>query len=111
MNTRDLLIMVIAIEIGLHYFPWRLALGRKLPRLAAYTLGLLGMMGPLSAWLMDRGLYEIMQVLWMVVVAAGLTVFAVYGFDHYLELSRRSVEAEQREQLLRELADGKANQD
>ena len=109
MNTRDLLIMVIAIEIGLHYFPWRLALGKKLPRLAAYTLGLLGMMGPLSAWLMDRGQYEITQVLWMVVVAAGLTVFAVYGFDHYLDVSRRSVEAEEREQLLKDMGNGKAN--
>lgn len=108
MSTRDLLVMVIAIQIGLHYFPWRMALRRKLPRLAAYTLGLLGMMVPFSVWLIDRGQLEIVQTLWSVVVSAGMTVFAVYGFDHYLDVSRRSEEAEQREQLLRELSDGKA---
>jgi len=69
-------------------------------------IGLLGMMVPLSAWLMDRNEVEILQTLWIVVVSAGLTVFALYGLDHYLELSMRDIEATERESMQRE-ADGK----
>ncbi|MBI5964904.1 MAG: hypothetical protein HY863_15605 [Chloroflexi bacterium] len=100
MSIRDLIVIVMATEFGLHYFPWRMALGRELPRLAAYTLGLLGMMVPLSMWLMDHDEIEILQTLWTVIFTAGLTVFALYGLDRYLELARRDVEAGQREELL-----------
>jgi len=103
MNTRDLIVIVVATEFGLHYFPWRMLLGRKLPRLAAYTLGLLGMMVPLSVWLMDRNEIEIMQTLWIVVCAAGMTVFMLYGLDHYLELEKRNVESGQREKVMADM--------
>lgn len=95
MGVRDLIVIVVAVEFGLHYFPWRMLLGRDLPRLSAYTLGMLGMMVPLSAWLMDRGEIEIMQTLWAVICASGLTVFALYGLDHYLEMQKRDVESGQ----------------
>lgn len=110
MGIRDLIVIVMATEIGLHYFPWRMLLGRELPRLAAYTLGMLGMMVPLSLWLMDRGEIEILQALWTVIFTAGLTVFALYGLDHYLELMRRDVEASQREELLTQQLKDQANE-
>ena len=100
MGMRDLIVIVIAMEFGLHYFPWRMLLGRELPRLAAYTLGLLGMMVPLTLWLIDRNEIEILQTLWAVVCASGLTVFALYGLDHYLELQKRDVEAAQLQQAM-----------
>jgi hypothetical protein len=93
-----LIVLVMTVEFGLHYFPWRVLLrGRKLPRLAAYTLGLLGMMGPFTAWLWERGDVEVIQTLWTVVVSAGLMVFALYGLDHYLDLIMRDIEAGERE--------------
>jgi len=89
-----LIVMVMMAEALLHYFPWKMLLrGRKLPRLAAYTLGLLGMMGPLTAWLWERGESEVIQTLWAVIVSAGIMVFALYGFDHYLDLIMRDIEA------------------
>lgn len=100
MSVRELIVIVVAVEFGLHYFQWRMLLGRELPRLGAYTLGMLGMMAPLSAWLMDRGEIEIVQTLWAVICASGLTVFALYGLDRYLELQKRNVEAGQREQAM-----------
>jgi hypothetical protein len=106
MGTRELIAIVALVELGLHYFPWRMLIGKDLPRLAAYTLGLLGMMGPFSAWLIDRNEVEILQTLWIVIVSAGVMVFALYGFDHYLDLSARAFEAEERESMHRE-ADGK----
>jgi hypothetical protein len=103
MSIRDLIVIVAAVECVLHYFPWRMLLNRKLPRLSAYTLGLLGMMGPLTVWLMDHGEIEIIQTLWIVIVAAGVTVFALYGLDHYLELAKRDAEAGEREHLMNAL--------
>ena len=94
MEVWVVIVMVMMAEFGLHYFPWKMLLrGRKLPRLAAYTLGLLGMMGPLTAWLWDRGESEVIQTLWAVIVSAGIMVFALYGLDHYLDLIMRDIEA------------------
>jgi hypothetical protein len=93
-----LVLFVMITELGLHYFPWRMLLrGKKLPRLAAYTLGLLGMMGPLTIWLWQIGELEVIKALWMVIVAAGMTVFSLYGLDHYLELIMKDIEATERE--------------
>ena len=36
---------------------------------------------------------EVIQVLWIVIVFAGLMVFALYGLDHYLDLIMRDIEA------------------
>ena len=94
MKVWEVIVMVMMAEFGLHYFPWKMLLrGKELPRLAAYTLGLLGMMGPLTAWLWDRNEMEVIQTLWAVTVSAGITVFALYGLDHYLDLIMRDIEA------------------
>lgn len=42
MSIRDLIVIVVSVEFGLHYFPWRMLpmlRGKELPRLAAYVLG------------------------------------------------------------------------
>lgn len=113
MNLRDLIIMIVIAEALLHYLPWRRWLGQDLPRLWAYMGGSLGMMVPLSLWLMDRGEFEIIQVMWIVVVSAGGTVFALYGLDHYLELERHKTESIEREEVmqksLKDKGDGSAD--
>ena len=94
MKVWEVIVMVMMAEFGLHYFPWKMLLrGKELPRLAAYTLGLLGMMGPLTAWLWDRNEMEVIQTLWVVIMSAGIMVFALYGLDHYLDLIMRDIEA------------------
>lgn len=107
MSLRELILIVALIEGLLHFLPWRLWLGRELPRLAAYTLGLLGMMVPFSLWLMDRGEIEIMQTLWIVIISAGATVFALYGLDHYFDLEKHKIESTQREQVMSRSLKGK----
>lgn len=103
MDLRELIVIVALVEFGLHYFPWRMLIRRKLPRLAAYTLGLLGIMVPFSLWLMDRNEIEILQTMWIVIITAGFTVFALYGLDRYFDLERRDVEAGQIEVMLKKL--------
>ncbi len=99
MSIRDLILLVMGAQLGLHYFPWRKMIGMELPRVAAYAMGVLGMSIPLTMYFVDRGQWDAVQTLWTVIVAAGLMVFALYGFDHYLETMRQNVEAKQREQL------------
>ena len=100
MKLWTVILMVMMAEFGLHYFPWRVLLrGRELPRLAAYTLGLLGMMGPLTAWLWERGQTEVIQTLWIVIASAGLMVFVLYGLDHYLDLIMKDMEASEERTL------------
>lgn len=103
MKLRELIVIVALVELGMHYFPWRMLIRRKLPRLAAYTLGLLGIMVPFSLWLMDRNEIEILQTMWIVVISAGITVFALYGLDRYFDLERRDAEAGQMEVMLKKL--------
>lgn len=49
---------------------------------------------------------EIIQTLWIVIITAGVVVFALYGFDHYLHLEMRNMEADEREAIARSV-DGK----
>jgi hypothetical protein len=103
MKLLILIVSVMGTEALMHYIPWRKILrGRELPRLAAYTFGLLGMMVPFTVWLWDRNEIDVILVLWAVVVSAGVMVFALYGFDHYLDLIMKDIEAREREQRQRD---------
>lgn len=102
MSIRDLIFLVVVIELLLHFLPWRLWIGADLPRLVAYVLGLLGMMVPLSLWLMDQGELEILQTLWCVVLSAGGAVFMAYGVDHVLMRERESVDGKHLHQVMAE---------
>lgn len=95
-----LLFVVVLIEALLHYIPWRLIMRGKreeLPRVVAYTLGVLGMMGPFTVWLWDRGDIETIHMLWAVISAAGLVVLFLYWFDHNLDLEMKDIESAERE--------------
>lgn len=95
--------IVVLAEFGLHYFPWKkLLMGRELPRVAAYTLGVLGLMLPFTAWLYEHNEIAVIRTLWIVIVSGGLMVTALYGLDRYIELSFRNVEATEREDMVRE---------
>lgn len=103
MKLWAVIVMAMMAEFGLHYFPWKILLrGRKLPRLIAYMLGVLGMMGPFTAWLWSQGEIEVVQTLWIVIVSGGITVLALYGLDHYLDLIMKDVEASERERRSRD---------
>lgn len=108
MNVIALVVIAALVEMFLHYFPWRLALrGRRLPRLASYTLGVLGLMVPYTAWLVGQGaLYEA-SVLWMVIAAGGVSVGGLYALDWVINLAWDKHQGEQREKLLTEEIHGK----
>lgn len=83
------LITVLAMT-AMHYFPWRLVLGRKLPRPAAYVLGVLGMALPLT-WLFQYWQvtpvmfrWEYLLALWLVIGAGGFSVLVCYAADYVI---------------------------
>jgi 4-hydroxybenzoate polyprenyltransferase len=107
MKLWTVIVMVMMAEFGLHYFPWRVLLkGKELPRVVAYTLGTLAMMGPLTAWLWAHGEMEIIETLWTVIFTAGVTVLALYGLDRFLKLEMKDMESSEREALYRKQHDG-----
>jgi hypothetical protein len=90
--------MVMLSEAFLHYFPYKLLLrGKELPRVVAYILGVLGLMGPFTAWLWYQADFEIIQTLWIAIGSGGLIVMALYGLDHYLDLELSNMEYKERE--------------
>lgn len=108
MNMGAMIALVALSEALLHYFPWRLILkGRDLPRLIAYMLGVLGLVGPFTAWLLEQGEWAITQALWMVVIFGGASVLALYGLDHVIGMEWKVKEGAEREQAIREGIDGK----
>lgn len=109
MSVRDLILLVVALEALLHWLPWRKWWGKDLPRLVAYTLGLLGIMGPFSLWLMDQGEIDVLQILWIVVVSAGFTVLAAYGLDRYMDLETRNADGRKLEATMADALEDKGD--
>lgn len=102
-NVAVLIVIVMLSEASLHYFPWKMLLrGKELPRVAAYILGILGLMCPFTAWLWVKEEMEVIRILWMVIASGGFTVIILYGLDRYLRLEMRDIEAEE-ERSLRQL--------
>lgn len=94
------LISALAI-LAEHYFPWRATLGRELPRVAAYALGVLAIEIPLTILFVEWGLIPAALALWQVTAGAGLACLAAYAFDSWLAVRRAQMLAIEREQQLR----------
>jgi hypothetical protein len=73
--------LVLLVE---HWFPWRLMLGRDLPRLAAYVLGVLAMVVPLTVLFAQRGELDAAIGMWAVMVSGGAAVMLAHGVDWVL---------------------------
>ncbi len=100
-----LVVLLMAVE---HYLPWESILhGRKLPRLAAYIMGTLGLVLPLTweygrNYLQNDNQYalEAASDLWLVVIAGGVTVILIWLLDGWLTFSLKAEEGEERESTL-----------
>jgi hypothetical protein len=87
-----------------HWFPWRLVLRRELPRVAAYIIGTLAYLVPLSVlfatWDMTSVVvpaYVHLSAVWACVVASGAAVVVVRLADWMIDMVWSSREAAQRE--------------
>jgi fatty acid desaturase len=79
-------VLLILVE---HWLPWRKLLGRELPRLAAYVLGVLALALPLTVLFLAVGDLPGAQAaaaLWLVILFCGLATILAYTVDHTLEL-------------------------
>lgn len=92
------------IQCVSHWFPWRAAMRRELPRIPAYVLGMLGILLPVSGlyWQWDVNAVGLPQHahlvgLWVCVVASGLAVMIAYGIDWLVDMLARLRESRERE--------------
>ncbi len=106
MTEGTLIVIVILSEAFLHYFRWKQVLmGRDLPRVAAYVLGVLGLMLPYTAWLYGYGHIEAIkaiEILWKDIIAGGLAVVLCYGIDVIVDLAWDLIQSREREKVLTE---------
>ena len=86
-------LIIMLTQLALHWFPWELVIGRRLPRLAAYTLGVLAIMIPLTGLFFYE--YMVLIALWSAVISAGSAVFAGYGIDYLARRVRLSHELQE----------------
>jgi uncharacterized membrane protein len=94
-------IVSVLIQVCLHWFPWRPALGKELPRVSAYILGVAGMMIPFSVLLVVWNEWMTLIGLWVVILASGLAVVLVYAIDSLLAARNRAAIAEKEGEVLR----------
>ena len=73
-------------ELILHWAPWP----RALPRVVAYTLGVLVILLGCALWLIPTGRAAIFAGLTGIVVAAGLATALGYGIDRLMNLLVRT---------------------
>lgn len=86
--------------LALHWLPWPLLLGHELPRPAAYVLGTLAMILPLTGLFAVWGLPNTILALWAVVSFSGTAVLGAIMFDAWLHNRQVRKEAEEREKVL-----------
>ncbi len=92
-------ILVTALTAGSlllaeHYAPWRLLLRRKLPRVAAYILGVLALAVPLTGLFALWAAWQAVIALWVVIAAGGAVVLACHALDDLLS-ARADLHAEE----------------
>lgn len=93
-----LMTVIFLAEALLHYIPWTLLLnGKRLHPTAAYILGVLGFLLPLSAWLLWKGQCLALLAVWVAVIAAGVPVLGFYLFDYVIDLVWSNREHRERE--------------
>lgn len=87
-----------------HWFPWRLVLRMELPRVAAYVIGTLAYLVPItvlfSTWSQSgRSISSLAHLvaIWSCVVASGGSVVVVRSVDWVVDLVWSAREANQRE--------------
>lgn len=71
----------------LHWFPWRLALRRPLPNLAAYVLGTLAIALP-ATWAIENGVPPI-PALWGCIFYGGASAAMAYFIDWLIHLTHK----------------------
>lgn len=96
------LISALALAAG-HYFPWRLLIGRELPRIPSYIYGVLAIALPVSGYMLLAGQWHSALALWSSIGAGGMAVIGCYWLDGRLEkYNARREKIEHMELLLKQ---------
>lgn len=115
MDTVIMILFIVLLLAVEHYLPWpRILHMRELPRLAAYVMGVLALILPLS-WLHLKNYFlnsdpyalEAASMLWLAVITGGLTMIIISLFDGWLNNMEMNKEGAERESALMGVINGK----
>jgi hypothetical protein len=94
-------LIVVLLLLVEHYAPWRGIFQQKLHATVNYALGTLALNLPVTALLMIWGDWQAVRLIWLAVMAGGLTVILCYGVDTWIRNRDRAQMAEKEAQRLR----------
>ena len=104
MNFWTLIVIVCLAEGFLHYIPFKMYLrGHELPRVAAYTCGMLAILIPFTAWLQGQGAMisteKVLTYLWASTGSAGAVVALLYQVDRRSHLEMKQKERDEEDAM------------
>jgi hypothetical protein len=88
-----------ALLVAEHYFPWGKVLGHALPRPAAYAMGTLSLVLPVTFYFLSS---PVIQVLWLTILAGGMATIGCYVLDAAIEAKHHKERADRLEELHRD---------
>lgn len=78
-------VVTVLTLLVLHWFPWQMMLGRRLPRLAAYVTGLLAILLPLTVVHWGS---KIVFDIWLATLAGGIATVLAWFLDWVLDKNK-----------------------
>jgi len=101
-NANLLLIFATLAAVGqlaAHYIPWEKLIGRRLPRLAAYTVGTGINTAAFIGWALFTGNVESIWALVAIVLASGTLVALVWWMDYTVDTRDKVEDIDEQVQL------------
>ena len=99
---KALVILIVCLCLVVeHYLPWRGLIGRTLSGWIKYLLIILTALIPISIYLILYGDLSNLALLWMVLLASGLTLFVLFMVDSAIDARNRADTAEEEGRKLR----------
>ena len=89
--------LILAME---HWFPWQSWLGKPLPRIPSYVMGMLALYLPISIVLVVWQSWIVLILMWFCGAVGGAVVCVGYFIDHYLSIRNAKMILEEEKELI-----------
>ena len=89
--------------VAIHYLPWQLMLGKGLPRLFGFILGVLAIGLPYSVLILAHSTWpcvDVLRAFWVISAAGGISALACHALDVFLRNKVQAQETSERERSM-----------
>jgi hypothetical protein len=97
-------VIVVLLLLVIHWLPWGLILGKRIPRVAEIWMSLIGVSAPVtvSITVTRADARDSVVLVWAAVASGGLAILLAYWVDDWAIQRARAMEAEAREKALQD---------